>query len=208
MTADGRAQAMTLAATSRTTVRVNDIDGLEAAAFSTTVALERQRAAGRRADDVVGRGGLRRIHGKGQVRRGRDDVVFRGRVAGLLPHVLPAVQPASRATVAHVTYLMEGGPADAARLSGGRDDAADGRSAAAMPELVQPIVRRAGDVRSAGAWRNARCTSATRRSTTAAPRPRASRRRPRAGILAEGATGTFFDTFVLIANPNSDDRPR
>ncbi len=72
----------------------------------------------------------------------------------------------------------------------------------AIPELVGPLVL---DRRSTPRRRSspsARCTSEPRDSSTAATNRPACPAGATSWFLAEGATGPFFETFVLVGNPN------
>ncbi len=59
-------------------------------------------------------------------------------------------------------------------------------------------------VRRSRAWRSARCTSARRSVLEGGPRIGGrDRSRRSTWFLAEGATGPFFETFILLANPQT-----
>jgi YVTN family beta-propeller protein/autotransporter-associated beta strand protein len=192
---------LTLAATSRVTIHVNEIAGLETAAFSTAVAsngnvpliVERTmwwdaNGYGAHTEKASSAAGSQWYFAEG------SQGFFHTYFLLLNPHPVP--------TVAHVTYLLEGEPAvqrdypmvATSRLTvdPGADAALVNRSFGAVVTFDLPgMAERAmyfGDTPFFNGGHGAAGVTAPATSW----------------FLAEGATGSFFDTFVLIANPNTD----
>ncbi len=126
------------------------------------------------------------------------------RVAGVLPpFVLLANDNRSDAT-ATIRFLLEGGGADrasgdAARLVTRARSTRDrfrsswiDRSASTSPRRVPIIAERAMYL-----------PAAARACSREAPNPRASTTSSRRWFLAEGATGPFFECYILMSNPNT-----
>jgi autotransporter-associated beta strand protein len=198
---DGTAvvRQMTLPATSRTTVRANEIAGLAAAAFSTTVVstsgvplvVERTMWW-----DSSGYGASTEKAGT----EGATTWYFAEGSQGYFHTYFLLFNPNITPTVAHVTYLMEGGEAIM------RDYPVPASTrvtvdAAELPELMH---------RSFGARIVFDQPALAERAMYFGETPLYTGGAAAAGVtapatnwyLAEGATGSFFDTFVLIANPN------
>jgi autotransporter-associated beta strand protein/YVTN family beta-propeller protein len=195
------AQQMTLPATSRTTVRVNEIAGMEAAAFSTTVVstsgaplvVERTMWW-----DASGYGASTEKAGA----EGSTTWYFADGSQGYFHTYLLLFNPNVTATVARVTYLMEDGPAiqhDYPVPAGTRVTVDAGE----LPELLN---------RSFGTRIEFGLPALAERAMYFGETPLYAGGAAAAGVttpatswyLAEGATGSFFDTFVLIANPNDE----
>ena len=156
-------------------------------------------AARRRADDAVGRDRLRRAHREGDGRRA-DDLVLRRRIAGLLRHVSAARQPAARPPTRDRHVPASRAVARSCRTLSRCRRRRGPTCTPGDPRARRAVVRHASSTFTSRAWPSARCTSA---------RP-VLERRPRVGgrnapstswFHAEGATGAFFDTFILLANP-------
>jgi len=192
---------MTLPATSRTTVRVNEVAGVEAAAFSTTVVstsgvplvVERTMWW-----DGSGYGASTEKAGT----EGSATWYFADGSQGYFHTYFLLFNPNVMPTVAHVTYLMEGGEAiqrdypvpagtrvtvDANEVPELRDRSFGARVEFGLPALAERAMYFGDTPLYAG---GAAAAGVTAPATT--------------WYLAEGATGSFFDTFVLIANPNDE----
>jgi YVTN family beta-propeller protein/autotransporter-associated beta strand protein len=192
---------MTLPATSRTTVRVNEFEDVEAAAFSTTVVstsgvplvVERTMWW-----DASGYGASTEKAGT----EGSTTWYFADGSQGYFHTYFLLFNPNVTDTVARVTYLMEDGPAveheypvpagtrvtvDAGELPELRDRSFGTRIEFGLPALAERAMYFGDTPLFAG---GAAAAGVTAPATT--------------WYLAEGATGSFFDTFVLIANPNDD----
>jgi autotransporter-associated beta strand protein len=192
---------LTLAATSRVTIRVNDIAGLETAAFSTAVVsngnvpliVERTMWW-----DAAGYG----AHTEKANAIASSQWYFAEGSQGFFHTYFLLLNPHPVNTVAHVTYLLEGEPAvqrdypmvatSRLTIDPGSDAALVNRSFGAVVTFDLPgMAERAmyfGDTPFFNGGHAAAGVTAPATSW----------------FLAEGATGSFFDTFVLIANPNSD----
>jgi YVTN family beta-propeller protein len=190
---------MTLPATSRTTVHVNEIAGMEGSAFSTTVVsmsdlplmVERTMWW-----DASGYGASTE---KASTQGSKTWYFAEGSQGYFHTYVL-LFNPNVTATIAHVTYFMEDGPPvqqDVPVPAGTRVtiDAGD------RPELIN---------RSFGTQVVFDHPALAERAMYFGNTPLFTGGAAAAGVtdpaptwyLAEGATGSFFDTFVLIANPN------
>jgi YVTN family beta-propeller protein/autotransporter-associated beta strand protein len=192
---------VTLAATSRVTLRVNDIAGLETAAFSTAVVsngnvpliVERTMWW-----DAAGYG----AHTEKASSAAASQWYFAEGSQGFFHTYFLLLNPHPVPTMAHVTYLLEGEPAvqrdypmvatSRLTIDPGSDAALVNRSFGAVVTFDLPgMAERAmyfGDTPFFNGGHAAAGVTAPATSW----------------FLAEGATGSFFDTFVLIANPNSD----
>jgi autotransporter-associated beta strand protein/YVTN family beta-propeller protein len=193
-------QDIIMAATSRATIRVNEIAGLESAAFSTSVtstsgaALVVERTMWW---DVNGYGAHTDKANAGAARQW----YFAEGSQGFFRTYFLLLNPHAGENSAHVTYLLEGEPAvqrdypmrPTSRLTidAGEDAALVNRSFGALVTFDVPgMAERAmyfGEVPLFGGGH----------ATAGVAAPATS------WFLAEGATGSFFDTFVLIANPDS-----
>ena len=112
--------------------------------------------------------------------------------------------PKPRPTSPTVDWLLEGA-APVQRTYNLPPNSRTTISAGADAGTRRPVVRHRGQLRRAGRRPSARCTSARRR-TCSSRRPQIRRRATRPStswFLAEGATGPFFETFILLANPNA-----
>jgi hypothetical protein len=180
-------------------VRVNDLEGLEAAAFSTTVVstsglplmVERTMWW-----DATGYGASTEKAGT----EGATTWYFAEGSQGYFHTYFLLFNPNITATVAHVTYLMEDGSAiqrDHPVPAGTRVTVDAGE----QPELIN---------RSFGARIVFDRPALAERAMYFGETPIYTGGAAAAGVttpsttwyLAEGATGSFFDTYVLIANPN------
>jgi YVTN family beta-propeller protein/autotransporter-associated beta strand protein len=192
---------VSLPATSRTTIRVHEIAGLESAAFSTSVlstsgvplVVERTMWW-----DATGYG----AHTEKASAAAATEWYFAEGSQGFFHTYFLLLNPHAVETVAHVTYLLEGEPA------------------VQRDYPLQPLSRRTIDAAAESALLNrsfgARVTfdlpGMAERAMYFGDAPFFNGGHAAAGVtasatswfLAEGATGSFFDTFVLIANPNSD----
>lgn len=188
-----------LAATSRATIRVREIEGLENATFSTSVvstggealAVERSTTWDSSAYGAHAEKASDGVAPTWYFAEGSEGY-FRTYFLLLNPHAV--------ANVAHVTYFVEGGapvvrdyplqPTSRTTIEIAQEEALLNRSFGARITFDLPgMAERAmyfgmNPVFSGGHG----ATGITTPSTT--------------WMLAEGATGTFFDTFILIANPN------
>jgi hypothetical protein len=200
-TSDGAAvvKDVTLPPTSRLTVRVNDIAGLESAAFSTSVVstdalplvVERTMWW-----DASGYGASTEKASAGAA----SQWYFAEGSQGFFHTYYLLLNPHAVATVAHVTYFPEDGPA----LS--RDYTVSATSRLTIDAATEPALMN----RSFGALVSFDLPGMAERAMYFGTTPIFSGGTAAAGTtapattwyLAEGATGTFFDTFVLIANPN------
>jgi autotransporter-associated beta strand protein len=192
---------MTLPATSRTTVRVNEIEGVEASVFATTVVstsgvplvVERTMWW-----DASGYGASTEKAGT----EGSTTWYFADGSQGYFHTYFLLFNPNVTGTVARVTYLMEDGPAieheypvpagtrvtvDAGELPELRDRSFGTRIEFGLPALAERAMYFGDTPLYTG---GAAAAGITAPATS--------------WYLAEGATGSFFDTFVLIANPNDD----
>jgi hypothetical protein len=194
-------QTRTLDPLSRTTIRVDDITGMEATAFSTSVTstqglpivVERTMRW-----DASGYG----AHGEKAVDGAALQWYFAEGSQGFFSTFFLLVNPGTTANTAHVTYLREFEPSitrDYALKPTSRYtvDAAKepdliNRSFGAIITFDQPGVAE----RAMYFGRNLLWTGGHDSVGVTAPST--------SWFLAEGATGTFFNTFVLLANPNTE----
>jgi hypothetical protein len=187
---------------SRRTIRVNDVDGLANAAFSTIVrsdnalplVVERTMWW-----DQTGYGSHteRAVDGPSKTWHFAE-----GSQGFFFTYVLLA-NPHHTANSATVQYLIEGGPAvtrtyplepDARfTIDAGADAALVGKSFGMTVTFDQPgIAERAMYFGTSPLWKGGHESIGVTAPATS-------------WFLAEGATGTFFETFVLLANPNAAD---
>jgi YVTN family beta-propeller protein/autotransporter-associated beta strand protein len=190
----------TLPPTSRTTLRVTDVEGLDASAFSTSVLstaglpliVERTMWW-----DAAGFG----AHTEKASAAASSRWYFAEGAQGWFHTYLLLLNPNATPTTAHVTWFIEGGPAVqrdypiAARarltLDAGADPALVDRAFGALVEFELPgMAERAMYFGDAPPFSGGHASAGS-----AAPSP--------TWFLAEGATGPFFDTFLLIANPDA-----
>jgi Calx-beta domain len=193
---------MTLPATSRTTVRVDDIPGLEATEMSTVVTstsgaeivVERTMTW-----DATGYG----AHTEKAAAGAATEWYFAEGSQGTFFTYLLLVNPQTSANVAHVTFLREGAPPvtrDYALAPSSRRTIFAGEE----PDLVNT---------SFGAHVVFDQPGAAERAMYFGLAPLFTGGHESAGVtslstdwfLAEGATGTFFTTFILLANPGTQD---
>jgi len=195
-------QNLTLPATSRTTIRVNQIPGLESAAFSTSVTstsglsliVERTMWW-----DATGYG----AHTEKASAAAAAQWYFAEGSQGYFHTYFLLLNPHAVATVAHVTYFLEGGPAvqrdytvpatSRLTIDAGSEAALANRSFGALvtfdlPGMAERAMYFGTDPIFSGGHDSAGVTAPSM-----------------TWFLAEGATGSFFDTFILIANPNDTD---
>jgi uncharacterized repeat protein (TIGR01451 family) len=194
-------QNLILQPMTRTTIHVDEIDGLEAASFSTLVdstggsplVVERTMRW-----DATGYGVATEKATDGPA----STWYFAEGSQGYFHTYFLLANPHNASNVAHVTYLLDGGgvvqrdyplaPASRLTIDAGADAALVDRSFGATVVFDRPgMAERAmyfdADRPFAGGSASAGVTA-----------PSTSWR------LAEGATGTFFNTFLLIANPGAD----
>ena len=132
----------------------------------------------------------------------------RGRRAGLLPHLPHGAEP-ERGGDDGDGHVPAGGGAvrSCATIPMAADVAARGRCRQRAGDR-DPAPSASSSKPRSRSWPSARCISATCRRTSwpAVTSRRARRMRPTSWFFAEGATGAFFDTFLLIGNPGDDRR--
>ena len=190
---------LTLAAHSRTTIHVGEIAGLAAAAFSTSVAstgglpliVERTMWW-----DGRGYG----AHTEKAGTAAASTWYFAEGSQGFFHTYFLLLNPHAVDTIAHVTYLLEGGAAVQ------RDYTVTALSRRTIDAGSEPALAN----RSFGAVVSFDLPGMAERAMYFGDTPLYSGGHAAAGIttpatswfLAEGATGSYFDTFVLIANPN------
>jgi len=194
-------QTLTLAPTSRTTIRVDDVPGLENAALSTLVVSGLPLVVERtmRWDDA----GQYGAHTEKAVAHLARQWFFAEGSEGFFYTYLLLGNPSPEANTATVDWLLEGGspvrrryPIGAfarATIDVGADPDLVGRSFGIIVTFDQPATAERTmyfgaptDVLFKGGHASA---GASGPSTT--------------WFLAEGATGRFFETFILMANPNA-----
>jgi hypothetical protein len=176
-----------LAAKSHKAIRVNEVTDMASTAFSTILRSHRLRRAYRARD-----------------RRRRRGLVLRRGLAGLLPHLPAADEPAIDAEQRqNVDYLREG------------------ETIVSREYPLAPLSRLTVDLSTDEALANRSfgisvyfdAPGAAERAMYFGDSPLFNGGHESAGVneasktwfLAEGATGPFFETFVLLANPNSAD---
>jgi len=195
-------QTRTLAPLSRTTIRVDDIAGMEAASFSTAVTstsglpLMVERTMWWDASHYG-------AHGEKAVDGAALQWYFAEGSQGFFSTFFLLVNPSSTANTAHVTYFREGAgellrdyplpPTSRVTIDAGADPELVNRSFGARVRFDQPgAAERAMYFGRAPLWSGGHDAAGA-----TAPSP--------TWFLAEGATGSFFVTFVLLANPNASD---
>jgi hypothetical protein len=194
-------QTRTLDPLSRTTIRVDDIAGMEATAFSTSVTstlglpivVERTMRW-----DASGYG----AHGEKAVDGAALKWYFAEGSQGFFSTFFLLVNPGATDNIAHVTYLREFEPpitrdyalkpTSRFTVDAAKEPDLVNRSFGAIVTFDQPgVAERAMYFGRNPLWTGGHdSVGVTAPSTT--------------WFLAEGATGTFFNTFVLLANPNTD----
>jgi DNA-binding beta-propeller fold protein YncE len=191
-------QSRTLAPTSRTTIAVDDVSGLEAAAFSTMVTSTEGHAIAVERTMRWGSGGYG-AHTEKATDAGGTTWYFAEGAAGYFSTYLLLGNPQPTANNAHVTWLREGeAPLTrsypmAANSRGTVDTRADAelldRSFGATVVFDQPgVAERSMYFGTDPLWSGGHgAAGATSLSTR--------------WDFAEGATGTYFTTFLLLANP-------
>jgi YVTN family beta-propeller protein len=195
-------QTVTLPAMTRRTIRVNEIAGLEVTSFSTAVAsttgvplvVERTMWW-----DASGYG----AHTEKASAAASSQWYFAEGSQGFFHTYFLLLNPHAVDTVAHVTYFLEDGPSVQRQYT---VPATSRRTidAGADPALVD---------RSFGALIAFDLPGMAERAMYFGTTPLFSGGHGAAGVtvpsrtwfLAEGATGTYFDTFVLLANPTDAD---
>jgi hypothetical protein len=195
-------QDRTLAPLSRTTIQVDDIAGLEATSLSTAVtstndlplAVERTMRW-----DASGYG----AHGEKATDGAASQWFFAEGSQGFFSTYFLLVNPSSTANAAHVTYFREGEPtlvrdypllpASRFTIDAGAEPDLVNRSFGAQVVFDQPgVAERAMYFGRDPFWSGGHDSAGvTAPSAT--------------WFLAEGATGSFFNTFVLLVNPNADE---
>ncbi len=188
---------LTLAATSRTTLRVNQIAGLEAAAFSTSVASTAPLVVERTMWwDASGYG----ASGEKATAAAATQWYFAEGSQGFFHTYFLLLNPHAVATMAHAKYFLEDGTVVS------RDYTVAATSRLTVDAGTEPALAN----QSFGALITFDLPGMAERAMYFGDSPTFSGGHAAAGVtapgttwyLAEGATGTFFDTFVLIANPN------
>ena len=195
-------QTRTLPAMSRTTIRVDDIPGLESASVSTIVTstsnlpivVERTMRW-----DATGYG----AHTEKATAGAATQWYFAEGAQGFFSTYFLLVNPHATANAAHVTYYREGappivrdyplGPNARFTIDAGADADLVDQAFGAQVVFDQPgVAERAMYFGAAPIWTGGHASAG---ATTPSPR----------WFLAEGATGSYFTTFVLLANPNDED---
>jgi DNA-binding beta-propeller fold protein YncE len=193
-------QSRTLAPMSRMTIAVDDITGLENAAFSTLVTSTEGRAIAVERTMRWGSGGYG-AHTEKATDPGGTTWYFAEGAAGYFSTYLLLGNPQATANTAHVTWLREGEPAltrSYPLLPNSRltvDTRADAelsdRSFGARVVFDQPgVAERAMYFGTDPLWSGGHGAAG---QTSLATR----------WDFAEGATGTYFTTFLLVANPGA-----
>jgi YVTN family beta-propeller protein len=194
-------QTRTLAATSQTTIRVDEVAGLEEASFSTIVTstdalpivVERTMRW-----DATGYG----AHTEKATAGAASTWYFAEGAQGFFSTYFLLANPHATANTAHVTYFRENAPAivrdyplaagsrktiDAGADAELRDQAFGARVTFDLPGVAERAMYFGTEPLWLGGHASAGATA------------------PASDwFLAEGATGTYFTTFVLIANPNDE----
>jgi autotransporter-associated beta strand protein len=195
-------QDRVLPATSRTTIRVDDIAGMESTAFSTIVtshaglplAVERTMQW-----DQSAYGG----HTERAVAGAAQTWYFAEGSEGYFSTFLLLANPQSAASVATVQYLLEGAPAvvrtypipPTARVSidVGSEPALRARSFGMIVNFSVPgVAERAMYFGTDPLWKGGHESAGVNAPANS-------------WYVAEGATGTYFTTFLLLANPGDID---
>ncbi len=196
------AQDLTLAATSRTTIRVDDVAGMEATAFSTIVTspsgaplvVERTMRW-----DSTGYGG----HTEKAVTGPALTWYFAEGSQGFFSTFLLLANPQTFATTATVHYLIEGAtpvtrtypllPQSRFTVDMSADSALQNWSFGIVVDFSAPgVAERAMYFGTSPLWTGGHESAGeTQPSTT--------------WYVAEGATGSYFTTFILLANPTATD---
>jgi autotransporter-associated beta strand protein/YVTN family beta-propeller protein len=194
-------QTRTLPAMSRTTIHADDIAGLENAAFATIVAstdalpivVERTMRW-----DATGYG----AHTEKATAGAAQTWYFGEGSQGFFSTFFLLVNSHAVANTAHVTYFRENAaavtrdyslaPGSRTTIDAGADVALRDRSFGARVTFDLPgVAERAMYFGTDPLWRGGHGSAGTTEPSTS-------------WFLAEGATGTYFTTFVLMANPNAD----
>jgi len=193
-------QSQTLPATSRTTIQVETIAGLASANFSTVVTstshlplvVERTMRWG-----DLGYGAHTEKANEGVA----SAWYFAEGSQGFFRTFFLLLNPHATANVAHVTYVFEDAttvqrdyplaPTSRLTIDAGADAALLNRSFGATVVFDQP------GMAERSMYFGTNLSGGTASAGVTAPSA--------LWYLAEGATGTFFNTFVLIANPNAQD---
>ncbi len=192
-------QSQTLPATSRVTISVKDIAGLESASFATAVAstgnlpimVERTMTW-----DASGYGS----HGEKASSGAATTWYFAEGSQGYFHTYYLLLNPHQAANVAHVTYYLEDGSTVQ------RDYTLASTSRRTLDISTEPALIN----RSFGAVITFDLPGMAERAMYFGDSPVFSGGHDAAGVtapatswfLAEGATGSYFDTFILLANPN------
>jgi hypothetical protein len=197
-------QTVTLPAQSRRTVRVDDVSGLANTAMSTSVrtttapiVVERTMRWGQGSDPQYG------AHTDKATAGAALKWYFAEGAQGFFYTYLLLANPGNTANTATIDWLIEGAPAvqrtvnlpPASRttIDAGADAALVGRSFGIVVTFAQPAV--AERAMYFGTPPDVLFKAGHDSAGVTAPSTR--------WILAEGATGPFFETFILLANPNA-----
>jgi hypothetical protein len=192
----------TLAPLSRTTIHVDDVAGMEATSFSTAVAsptglpliVERTMRW-----DKSGYG----AHGERATEGAAPQWYFAEGSQGFFSTFFLLVNPQTMANTAHITYFREGEapllrdvpmpPESRVTVYAGADAELKDRSFGALVAFDQPgTAERAMYFGTDPLWSGGSDSVGVTAPSTS-------------WYLAEGATGSFFNTFVLLANPGTVD---
>jgi len=196
-------QTVTLPAQSRRTIRVDEVPGLESTAMSTSVRtttapiiVERTMRWGQAPGPQYG------AHGDKATAGTALKWYFAEGSQGFFYTFLLLANPGNTANAATIDWLIEGAPAvqrtvhlpPASRTTifAGADDALVNRSFGIIVTFAQPAV--AERAMYFGTPPDVLFKAGHDSAGVTAPSTR--------WILAEGATGPFFETFILLANPN------
>jgi YVTN family beta-propeller protein len=195
-------ETRTLAPTSRTTIHAGDIAGLESTSFSTVVASTSGVPLAVERTMWWDRSGYGAHTEKASDSTERTWYFAEGS-QGFFSTYFLLVNPQSTANVAHVTYLREGeaplvrdyalAPSSRFTIDAGSDPELVNRSFGAVVSFDQPGMAE----RAMYFGRDPLFTGGAASAGVAAPST--------TWYLAEGATGSFFNTFALLANPNAQD---
>ncbi|MFI5076108.1 MAG: hypothetical protein ACHQRO_02140 [Vicinamibacteria bacterium] len=196
-------QTVTLPAESRRTIRVDDVAGLERTAMSTSVrtttapiVVERTMRWGQAPDPQYGAHTDRATAGTAL------KWYFAEGAQGFFHTYVLLANPGNTANTATIDWLIEGTgsvqrtvnlpPASRTTIYAGADDALVNRSFGIVVTFAQPAV--AERAMYFGTPPDVLFKAGHDSAGVTAPSTR--------WILAEGATGPFFETFILLANPN------
>jgi hypothetical protein len=196
--------SVTVPGNARRTIRVDDVPGLDSTAMSTSVrttdlplVVERTMRWGGTPDSHYG------AHTDRATAGASSRWYFAEGSQGFFFTYLLLANPGATANTATIDWLIEGAPAvrrtvpllprSRTTIAAADDEALVGRSFGIVVTFAQPAV--AERAMYFGVAPGALFTSGHDSAGVTAPSTR--------WFLAEGATGPFFETFILLANPNS-----